>query len=81
MAQRRRGTLLAMATTGQGRTSVRVNVAGTGAASVETGLPVLDHLISLLAGYASFDLALEVEPGSADEEIAGAARARSRSDV
>ena len=75
MAQRRRGTLLAMATTGQGRTSVRVNVAGTGAASVETGLPVLDHLISLLAGYASFDLALEVEPGSADEEIAGAARA------
>jgi imidazoleglycerol-phosphate dehydratase len=75
MAQRKPDTLRAMATTGQGRTSVRVNVAGTGAANVETGLAVLDHLISLLATYASFDLALEVEPGSADEEISGAARA------
>jgi imidazoleglycerol-phosphate dehydratase len=64
-----------MATTGQGRTSVRVNVAGTGEASVETGIAVLDHLLSLLAGYASFDLALEVEPGNADAEIVGAAHA------
>jgi len=64
-----------MATTGQGRTSIRVNVAGAGTVSVETGLSVLDHLISLLAAYASFDLVLEVQPGSADEEIAGAARA------
>jgi imidazoleglycerol-phosphate dehydratase len=69
------GTLPAMATTGQGRTSVRVNVAGTGTVSVETGVSVLDHLISLLATYASFDLVLEVEPGSADEEIVAAARA------
>jgi len=64
-----------MATTGQGRTSVRVNVAGTGEASVETGISVLDHLLSLLATYASFDIALEVEPGNADAEIVGAARA------
>jgi imidazoleglycerol-phosphate dehydratase len=64
-----------MATTGQGRTSVRVNVEGTGAVSVETGVSVLDHLISLLATYASFDVALEVEPGTADEEIVAAARA------
>jgi imidazoleglycerol-phosphate dehydratase len=64
-----------MAATGQGRTSVRVNVAGVGEASVETGVAVLDHLLALLASYASFDLALEVEPGSADAEIVSAARA------
>jgi imidazoleglycerol phosphate dehydratase HisB len=64
-----------MATTGEGRTSVRVNVAGTGDASVETGISVFDHLLSLLATYASFDIALEVEPGNADAEIVGAARA------
>jgi imidazoleglycerol-phosphate dehydratase len=64
-----------MAATGQGRTSVRVNVAGAGEASVETGLSVLDHLLGLLATYASFDIALEVEPGNADAEIVGAARA------
>jgi imidazoleglycerol-phosphate dehydratase len=64
-----------MATTGQGRTSVRVSVAGTGEASVETGLSVLDHLLTLLAQYASFDLSLEVEPGSASAEVAAAGRA------
>ena len=64
-----------MATTGQGRTSVRVSVAGKGEASVETGLSVLDHLLALLAGHASFDLSLEVEPSTADAEIAAAARA------
>jgi imidazoleglycerol-phosphate dehydratase len=64
-----------MATTGQGRTNVRVNVAGAGQASVETGIAVLDHLLSVLAAYASFDIALEVEPGSAEVEILGAARA------
>jgi imidazoleglycerol phosphate dehydratase HisB len=64
-----------MAATGQGRTNVRVNVAGAGEATVETGISVLDHLLSLLAAYASFDIALEVEPGEADAEIVGAARA------
>src|ERR671934_2947325 len=64
-----------MATTGQGRTSVRVSVAGTGEANVETGLSVLDHLLTLLAAFASFDLSLEVEPSTADAEIAAAARA------
>src|SRR5947208_15108832 len=64
-----------MAATGQGRTNVRVNVAGAGSASVETGISVLDPLLALLAAYASFDLALEVEPGGADAEIVGAARA------
>ena len=42
------------------RTQVRVNVDGTGAANVATGVSVLDHLLVLLAAYASFDLALEV---------------------
>src|SRR5438128_10910946 len=64
-----------MAATGQGRTSVRVNVTGTGKASVETGISVLDHLVSLLATYASFDLALEVAPGNAAADTAGAPRA------
>ncbi len=64
-----------MAATGQGRTNVRVDVAGSGDANVETGLSVLDHLLSLLAANASFDLSLEVEPGTADAEIASAGRA------
>ena len=58
-----------------GRTSVRVDVLGSGTANVTTGLPVLDHLLGLLAEHASFDLALEVEPGAADEEVAAAGRA------
>src|SRR5919198_1449708 len=63
-----------MAATGQGRASARVNVAGRGETNVATGLPVLDHLLTLLAVYASFDLALEVEPGSPEVEITAAAR-------
>ena len=64
-----------MAATGQGRTSVRVTIAGHGTTNVGTGVSVLDHLLALLAEYASFDLALEVEPGSAEAEIAAAGRA------
>ena len=63
-----------MATTGQGRASSRVNTNGQGATNVATGVPVLDHLLTLLAQYASFDLALEVEPGSPEVEITAAAR-------
>ena len=63
-----------MAATGQGRASARVNVAGRGETNVATGVPVLDHLLSVLAAYASFDLALEVEPGSPEIEIMAAAR-------
>ena len=64
-----------MAATGQGRASARVNVNGRGETNVATGVPVLDHLLTLLAGYASIDLALEVEPGGPEVEIAAAARA------
>jgi imidazoleglycerol-phosphate dehydratase len=63
-----------MAATGQGRASARVNTNGRGETNVATGVPVLDHLLTLLAQYASFDLALEVEPGDPEVEITAAAR-------
>jgi imidazoleglycerol-phosphate dehydratase len=44
-------------------------------ARVETGLPALDHLLGLLARYASFDLELEVEPGAPSEEVTAAGEA------
>jgi imidazoleglycerol-phosphate dehydratase len=69
-----RASLTTMAATGQGRASARVNLAGRGETNVATGVPVLDHLLTLLAVYASFDLALEVEPGAAEVEITAAAR-------
>jgi imidazoleglycerol-phosphate dehydratase len=71
-----------MARTGQadeaGKLHARVDVAGSGEASVVTGVPVLDHLLGLLAEYASFDLALEIAPGEAEAEIAAAGRALGR---
>ena len=63
-----------MAATGQGRASARVNTNGRGETNVATGVPVLDHLLTLLAQYASFDLALEVEPGDPEVEMIAAAR-------
>jgi imidazoleglycerol-phosphate dehydratase len=54
---------------------IRVVVDGTGVASASTGLPVLDHLLGLLALHAGFDLTLEVAPGRADDEIAAAGSA------
>src|SRR5947209_12781168 len=57
------------------RRGARVTVNGSGTTNVATGLPVLDHLLTLLAEHASFDLALEVAPGGADEEIGDAGRA------
>jgi len=57
------------------RTKVRVAVEGSGDVKVATGVPVLDHLLGLLARYASFDLALEVAPGDAEEEVRAAGRA------
>lgn len=46
-----------------------------GEASAETGIPVLDHLLGLLARYARLDLALEVEPGTPSAEAAAAGTA------
>jgi len=63
-----------MAATGQGRASARLNVSGRGQTNVGTGVPVLNHLLTLLASYASFDLSLDVEPGSPEVEITAAGR-------
>jgi imidazoleglycerol-phosphate dehydratase len=54
---------------------VRVELGAGGDANVATGLPVLDHLIGLLAVTARLRVTLEVEPGTADEEVAAAGRA------
>jgi imidazoleglycerol-phosphate dehydratase len=68
-------TVTAADPTHEARTQVRVAVDGTGDANVATGVSVLDHLLELLASYASFDLALEVAPGDAEQEVRAAGRA------
>ena len=71
-----------MAATGyageEGRLQARVDVRGDGSAAVDTGVPVLDHLLVLLAEHASFDLTLEVAPEEPDAEVAAAALALGR---
>jgi imidazoleglycerol-phosphate dehydratase len=54
--------------------AARVDTTGSGRANVATGLPVLDHLLCLLAEYARFDLALEIAAGGAVAEVASAGR-------
>src|SRR3954465_11263965 len=58
-----------------GRSGIRLDLQGSGVADVEPGLPVLDHLLERLAHYARWDLALEVEPGTGEAEVAEAGRA------
>ena len=53
----------------------RVSLGGDGRTGVSTGLPVLDHLLELLAARAGFDLQLEVAPGGPDAVTAAAGRA------
>lgn len=53
----------------------RLSVAGSGVVTVSTGLPVLDHLLGLLARTGRFDLTLELAPGEPEAEVAGAGRA------
>src|SRR5919201_38715 len=60
--------------TDAGRSEVRVQRDG-GGTNVDTGVPVLDHLLTLLARYARFGLALGIAPGSADAEVAAAGTA------
>ena len=55
-----------------------MDVRGTGSATIETGLPVLDHLLERLVEVARFDVVLEVEPGGAEEEVAEAGSALGR---
>jgi imidazoleglycerol-phosphate dehydratase len=54
---------------------VRVTVGGNGEVNVLTGLPVLDHLLELLADHAGFGLQLELAPEGADAEVAAAGAA------
>jgi imidazoleglycerol-phosphate dehydratase len=53
--------------------SARVS-SGPGATNVATGIPVLDHLLTLLARSGRFELALELPPGDAEAEVAAAGR-------
>ena len=64
-----------MASTQSGRARARIELPGSGTASVTTGIPVLDHLLGLLAQYARLDLELEAAPGGALEEAAACGRA------
>jgi imidazoleglycerol-phosphate dehydratase len=58
-----------------GRSGIRLELRGSGVANVDSGLPVLDHLLERLARCARWDLALEVEPGTGEAEVAEAGRA------
>ncbi|HVW88383.1 MAG TPA: hypothetical protein VHC01_02870 [Gaiellaceae bacterium] len=53
----------------------RVALAHEGSANVETGLPVLDHLVSELARTARLRVALEVAPSSSGEAVSAAGNA------
>jgi len=57
------------------QSGARVKIGGKGRANVATGVAVVDHLLTLLAEHAGFDLTLEVAPGDPDEEVAAAGRA------
>jgi imidazoleglycerol phosphate dehydratase HisB len=59
----------------QGTLQARIELGGSGQASVATGLPVLDHLLGLVASHAGFDLRLEVAPGGPDAVASAAGRA------
>jgi imidazoleglycerol-phosphate dehydratase len=55
------------------RLRVEVSVAGSGRANVDTGFPVLDRLLTLLAEYARFDLVVALAPGETSADAVEAA--------
>lgn len=55
-----------------------VEVAGSGAARVDTGLPILDELLALLASSAGFDLELSRVPPDGDPDVEGIGRTLGR---
>jgi len=57
------------------RLHVRARQAPEPRANVDTGLPVLDHLLGVLARYASLDVSLAIAPGEGRAEIAAAVHA------
>ena len=54
--------------------SARVSTGG-GSATVATGIPVLDHLLTLLAATGRFQLVLELPPDDTEAEVADAGTA------
>ena len=54
---------------------VRVSLDGSGESNVSSGLPVLDHLLGLLARYGSLDLELQLAPEEPEAEVAAAGKA------
>jgi imidazoleglycerol-phosphate dehydratase len=48
---------------------------GSGTVNVATGVPVLDHLLGVLARSGRFDLALEIDPDDAESEVGSAGTA------
>jgi len=54
---------------------VRISLDGEGVSNVSSGLPVLDHLLGLLARYGSLDLELQLAPDEPEAEVASAGRA------
>jgi imidazoleglycerol-phosphate dehydratase len=59
----------------RGTLAARIELGGSGRASVATGLPVLDHLLGLVARHAGFDLQLEVAAGGPDAVATASGRA------
>src|ERR687895_160632 len=59
----------------RGTLAARIELGGSGRASVATGLPVLDHLLELVAARAGFDLQLEVAAGGPEAVATAAGRA------
>jgi imidazoleglycerol-phosphate dehydratase len=57
------------------RLRVTVTVAGNGSANVDTGFPVLDRLLVLLAEYAGFDVVVALAPGESSADALGAGEA------
>jgi imidazoleglycerol-phosphate dehydratase len=57
------------------RLRVEVTVAGTGRVNVDTGFPVLDSLLVLLAEYARFDLVVALAAGETSADAIEAAEA------
>ncbi|HEY7706376.1 MAG TPA: hypothetical protein VH968_04335 [Gaiellaceae bacterium] len=59
----------------KGTLPARIELDGSGRANVATGLPVLDHLLGLVAEHSGFDLRLEVAAGGPDAVATSAGRA------
>jgi imidazoleglycerol-phosphate dehydratase len=54
--------------------AVRLALGAGGAAEIGTGIPILDHLLGVLARAGRFDLTLELAPGDPATEVAAAGR-------